>query len=63
MTKIGIIARKNRGFFVEFPDAIMDVDSFGSFDAIFKKKRAIRVPSQKKVSILRPSNFKIAYKN
>ena len=40
MTKKGIIARKNRRYFVEFSDAIVDVDSFACFDAIFLGKKA-----------------------
>ena len=48
--KIGIIAGKNQRFFVEFSDEIMDIDSFACFDVIFlEKKRAMRLPSQKKV--------------
>ena len=45
--------QKSQIFFVEFFDVIMDVDSFACFDVIFsEKKRAMRLPSQKKVSIL-----------
>ena len=52
MTKIGIIVRKNRRFFVEFSDAIMDADSFACFNVIFseKKRAAMRLPPPKKVS-------------
>ena len=39
-------------FFVEFSDAIMNVDSFACFDVIFlEKKCAMRLPSQKKQGI------------
>ena len=49
ITKIGIIACKNRGFLVEYSDAIMDVYSFLCFDVIFLEKSVqYRLPSQKK---------------
>ena len=54
ITKIGIIARKNRRVFVEFSDTIMVVNSFICFDVIFlEKMRAVRLPSQKKRYLLR----------
>ena len=53
MTKIGIISRKNRDFFVEFSDAMIDVDSFACFDVIFLEKsvQCDCHPRKKKISI------------
>ena len=45
-------SQKSKICFVEFSDAMMDVDFFASFGVIFlEKKLAMRLPSQKKVSI------------
>ena len=45
-------SQKLKIFFVEFSDAIMDVDSFTCIDVIvLEKKRAMRLPSHKKVPI------------
>ena len=49
MTTILIIAKKIEDFLLNFVDAIMDVNSFACFNVIFlEKKRAMRLPSQKK---------------
>ena len=46
MTKIGIIACKNRGFLVEYSGAIMDVDSFFCFE---KRAMPIAIPEERGV--------------
>ena len=62
VTKIGIIARKIRDFFVEFSDAKMDVDSFACFNVIFLEKSVQRdCTPRKKRYLLSRSDFKIAY--
>ena len=49
-TKIGITAcKKIEDFFVEFSNAIMNVDSYACLDVIIlKKKHAMQLPSQRK---------------
>ena len=64
MTKVGIIARKIRKFFVKFSAAIMDVDSSACFYVIIlEKKRAMRLPHPPKRYLLRRSDLKIPQKN
>ena len=62
VTKIGIIARKNLDFLVEFPDATMDVDYFACSNVIFLKKsvRCDCRPRNKRC-LLRHSDLKIAH--
>ena len=62
MTKIWIIANI-ADFFLEFFDAIIDVDSFACFDAITLEKNGDVIASQKKRHQLRHTNLKIAHKN